>query len=258
VATNPTPIPSQDDEERRRRETGEMTILEHLLELRMRVMWMGIAVVLGMCVFFAPPIGFRVVEFLKEPAVRQIEDFNPQAITPMENIVVYFKVALLGGLTLAMPMIVFQTFRFISPALTPGEKRWAYPIAFGASAMFVLGMAFAYTIVLPQAYGFLFQFGTEEIAESAPTISSYMDLTTRLILVVGLAFETPILIMGLAKFGIVSAQRLRRGWRFAIVIAFIASAILTPTPDPVTQTLVAGPIVILYFLGVGLAWFVRR
>jgi sec-independent protein translocase protein TatC len=257
VATNPTPIPPDDDEERRRK-AGEMTILEHLLELRMRVMWIAIAIVLGMCVFFAPPVGFRVIEFLKEPALKHIEDFAPQAITPMENIVVYFKVALLGGIALAMPMIVFQTFRFISPALMPNEKRWVYPIAFGSTGMFALGMAFAYYVVLPQAYGFLFQFGADEIAVPAPTISSYMDLTTRLILVVGLAFETPIVIMGLAKFGIVSAQRLRRAWRFAIVIAFIASAILTPTPDPVTQTLVAGPIIVLYFLGVGLAWFVRK
>jgi len=235
-----------------------MTILEHLLELRMRVMWMAIAIVLGMCVFFAPPVGFRVIEFLKEPALKHIEDFAPQAITPMENIVVYFKVALLGGVALAMPMIVFQTFRFISPALMPNERRWVYPIAIGSTGMFALGMAFAYFVVLPQAYGFLFQFGAEEIAAPAPTISSYMDLTTRLILVVGLAFETPIVIMGLAKFGIVSSRRLLRAWRFAIVIAFIASAILTPTPDPVTQTLVAGPIIVLYFLGIGLAWFVRR
>lgn len=157
-----------------------------------------------------------------------------------------------------MPMIIFQTFRFISPALMPNEKRWIYPVTIGASAMFVLGVMFAYFIVLPMAYGFLFQFGAEQIADPTPTISSYMDLTTRLILVCGLVFETPVIIMGLAKFGLVTAGKLWRMWRFAIVIAFVASAVLTPTPDPVTQTLVAGPIVVLYFLGIGLAWLVRR
>lgn len=259
MATNITPLPRDEEPESARRPApGEMTLLEHLLELRMRVMWMGIAVVAGMLVFFVPQFGFGAIELLKAPAASRLEHFQTQAITPMENIVVYFKVAMLGGLAFGMPMIVFQTFRFVSPGLMPNEKRWAYPIAIGASTMFVLGMAFAYYVVLPAAYGFLFQFGAEQIANPTPTISSYIDLTTRLILVCGLVFETPVLIMGLAKFGIVSAGRLWRGWRFAVVAAFVASAILTPTPDPVTQTLVAGPIVVLYFLGIGLAWLVRR
>ena len=260
MATNITPIPREPDEEPQRgsRVAGEMTILEHLQELRTRVFWMAIAVTAGMVVFFVPAIGFRVIEFLKDPAVRQLGSFHAQAITPMENIVVYFKVALMGGLAVGMPMVVFQTFRFISPALTPGEKRWVYPITFGASSMFVIGMAFAYYVVLPTAYGFLFKFGAEEIADPTPTISSYMDLTIRLILICGLVFETPILIMGLAKLGLVTARRLLHLWRFAIVIVFIIAAILTPTPDPVTQTLVAGPMVLLYFLGIGLAWLVRR
>ena len=237
---------------------GEMTILEHLLELRKRVFWMAIAVTLGMVAFFVPKVGFEAIEFLKAPATSQLENFETQAISPMENLVVYFKVALLGGLSLGMPMIVFQTLGFVTPALTPGEKKWIFPITIGASAAFAIGLAFSYYVVLPAAYGFLFQFGAEEIANPTPTISSYMDLTTRLILVGGITFETPIIIMGLAKFGLVTARKLLGMWRFAIVGAFVVSAVLTPTPDPVTQTLVAGPIIVLYFIGIGLAWFVRR
>jgi sec-independent protein translocase protein TatC len=237
---------------------GTMTLLEHLLELRKRVTWMAAAVLVGMVVFFIPPVGFAAIEFLKEPALSQNTNFQTQAITPMENIVTFFRVALLGGLAIGMPMLVYQSMRFVTPALTPSERRWVYPIVIGASLSFVLGMAFAYYLVLPPAFAFLFSFGAEEIADPNPTISSYMDLTTRLILILGFVFETPIIVMGLAKLGIVSARQLLGFWRWAIVGAFAISAVATPTPDPVVQTLVAGPMLVLFFVGIGLAWFVRR
>ncbi len=234
-----------------------MTLLEHLLELRNRVIWAGLAVIVGMSIFLWPRLGFGAIEFLTEPAVAQNPSFRAQAISPMENIVTYFRVALLGGLSLGMPMIVYQTLRFVTPALTPSEKRWVLPVTIGASLAFLLGMTFAYYIVLPAAYGFLFSFGSS-FADPTPTISSYMDLTTRLIMVLGFVFETPIVIMGLAKFGLVSARKLWGFFRYAVVIAFIIAAVATPTPDPITQALVGGPIVVLYLVGIGLAWIVRR
>ncbi len=238
-------------------EGGEMTLLEHLYELRSRVTWSAAAVIVGMLPFFYPEIGFGAIDFLTEPAKQQNDDFQAQAITPMENIVTYFRVALLGGVAIGMPVLIYQVLAFVTPALTPQEKRWVLPVVIGASLSFILGLAFGYLIVLPTAYGFLFSFG-RDFAEIAPTISSYMDLTTRLLLVMGLVFETPIVIMGLAKFGVVSAKKLLGWWRFALVGSFLISAIATPTPDPITQTLVGGPIFILYMLGIGLAWFVRR
>lgn len=238
-------------------EGGEMTLLEHLFELRSRVTWSAAAVVVGMIPFFVPDIGKGAIDFLIEPARQQNPDFQAQAITPMENIVTYFRVALLGGIGLGMPMLIYQVLAFVTPAMTPQEKRWILPVVVGASLSFVLGLAFGYLIVLPTAYGFLFTFG-RDFAEIAPTISSYMDLTTRLLMVMGLVFETPIVIMGLAKLGVVSAKKLLGWWRFALVGSFLISAIATPTPDPITQTLVGGPIFILYMLGIGLAWFVKR
>jgi len=214
-------------------------------------------VVTGMLPFFAPPIGFWLIERLLEPAVSQNPDFRAQAITPMENIVVYFRVALLGGITIGMPMLIYQVLRFVSPALTPGEKRWVFPVVVGASLAFLVGVAFGYFVVLPAAYGFLFTFGSD-IADPTPTISSYMDLTIRLILVMGFVFETPIFVMGLAKFGVVTAGRLWKWKPWALVACFAISAVATPTPDPVTQTLVAAPMVVLYFVGIALAWLVRR
>ncbi|MDA0364904.1 MAG: twin-arginine translocase subunit TatC [Chloroflexi bacterium] len=238
-------------------EGGTMTLLEHLQELRGRVAWSGAAVFAGMLLFFIPPVGFASIDFLLRPATDQIPNFRAQAISPMENIVVYFRVALLGGVALGMPMLVYQVLRFVTPALTPGERRWVLPVVVASSGMFALGLAFGYLIMLPAAYGFLFKFGNE-FADITPTISSYIDLTTRLLLVSGVVFETPIVIMGLAKFRLVTARKLWGWWRWALLGAFILSAVLTPTPDPVTQTLVAMPMVVLYFVGIGLAWLIRR
>ena len=239
---------------------GTMTLLEHLLELRTRITWMGAAVLVGMVVFFFPPLGppqFAAIDFLKEPALKQNPNFTLQAISPMENIVAFFRVALLGGIALGMPMLVYQSMRFVTPALTPSEKRWVCPIAIGASLAFIGGLAFAYFIVLRFAFGFLGKFGND-FADINWTVSTYLDLTTRLLFVLGAVFEMPILIMGFAKLGIVSARGLLGFWRWAIVGAFAISAVATPTPDPVVQTLVAGPMLVLYFVGIGLAWLVRR
>ena len=234
---------------------GEMTLLDHLLELRGRVTWMAGAVVLGMSIFFIPKVGFATIEFLLEPANRN-PDFEAQAITPLENLVTYFRVALMGGVALGMPVLVYQTLRFITPALTPQETRWIYPLVIAATLSFVGGMAFAYWVVLPPAYAFLFTFGSS-FATPSPTITSYMDLTIRLIGILGFVFELPIFIMGLARLRVVQWRRLLGWWRYAIIGSFIVSAIATPTIDPVTQSLVAGPMVILYFVGIALAWVVR-
>ena len=235
----------------------ELTLLEHLIELRNRVTWAAAAVVGGMLVLFVPAIGFRVIEFLLEPARQTIPDFKPQYIEPMENVVTYFRVALLGGLTIGMPMIIYQTVRFVGPALTPTEKRWMYPIVIGGSLAYLGGMAFAFIVVLPPAMDFLLTFGSE-FAEPDIRIGNYINFVTRIMFVMGLVFETPILVMGLARLGVVSAGQLLRYWRFAVVGAFIISAIATPTIDPITQSLVAGPIIVLYFVGIALAWLVRR
>lgn len=234
-----------------------MTLMEHLMELRKRVTWVAIAVVLGMSVFFVPAIGFRVIEALLGPARQAVPDFRPQYIEPLENIVVYFRVALLGGITVAMPMIVFQVLAFVTPALTPQEKRWVFPIVAGATISFLLGLAFSFFVVLPFTLDFLLTFG-ESFAEADWRIGNYIDFVTRMLLVLGLVFETPLIVMGLAKFRVVTARKLLKYWRFAVVAAFLIAAIVTPTIDPVTQSLVGGPIIVLYFVGIGLAWLVRR
>lgn len=238
---------------------GSMTLLEHLLELRTRMTWIAGAVIAGSFLFFLPPIGFRLIGVLLHPARVAIgdPDWRLQFIEPLEMIVTFFQVGLLGGVTVAMPVIVYHVLRFVSPALTRRERLWVVPIAVGASICFVLGLAFAYWVVLPLTLNFLLTFG-DEFAEPDLRIGNYINFVTRLLLVLGLVFETPLVVMGLAKLGAVRAGQLLRRWRIAVVGSFLVSAIVTPTIDPVTQSLVAGPMILLYFVGIGLAWLVRR
>jgi sec-independent protein translocase protein TatC len=238
-------------------EGGEMTLLEHLLELRTRITIMAVAVALGMAIFFVPAIGFRFIEALLAPARESVPDFRPQFIEPMENIAVFFRVALLGGITVAMPVVVYQVLRFITPALTKNEKRWLFPLVFGATLSFLGGLAFGYYVVLPFTLKFLLTFGST-FAEADWRIGNYINFVTRMLLVLGLVFETPLLVMALAKMRLVTARQLLRQWRYAVILSFVLAAIVTPTIDPVTQSLVGGPIVALYFAGIGLAWLVRR
>ena len=230
------------------------TLREHLEELRFRLFISAVFVVIGLVVsvFF----GERLIDFLKEPAEKKNPDFHLQFIEPFELFVTYFRVSLLGGLILGMPMIVYQGLRFVGPGLKPGERRWLYGTTAGAFALFLAGVAFAYYVALPPALDFLLGFG-DGLAEPNIRVGSYVDFVTRLLFWTGVAFETPLVVMYLARFGIVTAGQLLRWWRYAIVVAFVIAAIVTPTIDPVTQSIVAGPIIVLYFLGIVLALFVQ-
>ena len=230
------------------------TIMEHLRELRHRVMMSAIGVVIGLVISAVFADDF--IEFLKEPAEEKHPGLQLQFIEPFENFVTYFRVSLLGGLVVGMPMIVFQALRFVTPALHRNERWWLYGTVAGATGLFLGGVAFAYYIALPPALDFLLNFNND-LAQPNIRIGSYVDFVTRLLFWTGVAFQTPIIVMYLARFGIVRARQLLEWWRLAVVGAFVVSAIVTPTIDPVTQSLVAGPIIVLYFLGIVLAVIVQ-
>jgi sec-independent protein translocase protein TatC len=248
TAQAPPPTPDRDPNEK------YLTLIEHLQEIRYRVMVSAIAVVIGLGIsaYFADSF----IEFLKQPAEDRNPNFQLQFIEPFENFVVYFRVSLLGGLALAMPVIVYQILRFVSPALRGNERKWLYGTALGATGLFLLGVAFAYYVALPPALDFLLNFNTD-LAQPNIRIGAYIDFVTRLLFWTGVSFETPLIVMYLARFGIVRAGQLMRWWRQAIVAAVAVAAVVTPTIDPVTQSLVAGPIIVLYFIGVILAFFVQ-
>jgi len=233
-----------------------LTLLEHLQELRRRLIIASLAVLMGLGVSFFFAGDF--IEFLKEPGNTREFDLELQFIEPFELFATYFRVALLGGLIIAMPVIVYQVLAFASPGLNPNERRWAWGTVVGATGLFLGGVAFAYYVALPPALQFLLDPPIGEgLAEPNIRIGSYIDFVTRLLFWSGVSFETPVVIMYLARFGIVSAGQLWHWWRLAVVAAFVIAAIVTPTIDPVTQSLVAGPIIVLYFIGIGLALLVQ-
>ncbi|MFQ5474039.1 MAG: twin-arginine translocase subunit TatC, partial [Dehalococcoidia bacterium] len=203
-----------------------LTLMEHLKELRFRVFMSAIGVVIGLAI--SAVFGEEIIDFLKRPAEAKSEDFQLQFIEPFELFVTYFRVSLLGGLILGMPMIVYQGLRFVSPALRGGERAWLYLTVFGASGLFLSGVAFAYYIALPPALDFLLNFG-DDLAEPNIRVESYIDFVTRLLFWTGVTFQTPLVIMYLARFRIVSARQLLKWWRIAIVMAFVIAAIVTPT-----------------------------
>jgi sec-independent protein translocase protein TatC len=246
--------PERPDSERSER---YLTLVEHLQELRYRLTISSIAVVLGLAI--STYFGDELIDFLKRPGEsRSDTDLSLQFIEPFELFGTYFRVALLGGVGLAMPVIVYQILAFVTPGLRQEERAWLLWTVVGASGLFLAGVAFAYYVALPPALDFLLSppFG-EGLAEPNIRISSYIDFVTRLLFWSGVSFETPLVVMYLARFRIVTAGQLLKWWRYALVAAFVISAVVTPTWDPVTQTVVAGPIIVLYFLGIGLAFIVQ-
>jgi sec-independent protein translocase protein TatC len=155
-----------------------------------------------------------------------------------------------------MPVIVYELLAFVGPGLTRQERRWIYPIVLGASLSFLGGAAFAYYVELPPALRFLLGF-SGDVATPFIKIGSYINFVTRLMLVTGVVFELPLIVMGLAKLGVVTSRRLLGWWRYALVLAFVVAAVVTPSIDPVTQSLVAAPIIVLYFAGIILAKLVE-
>jgi sec-independent protein translocase protein TatC len=232
-----------------------LTIIEHLQELRTRVMWCAIALVVGVGVSIWPLTRYTI-HFLVIPAQDTRAGFKLHQFQLLDYWSTYFRVSLLLGIAIAMPMIMYQLLAFIAPGLTRQERRWLYPIVIGASFMFVLGMAFGYYAELPPALKFLLDPKNKDV-EPTIGVATYIDTVTRLLLITGLVFEMPFVIMGMAKIGVVTSKRLLGWWRYAILFAVVLAAIVTPSIDPVTQMVVAMPILVLYFVGIGLAKLVE-
>jgi sec-independent protein translocase protein TatC len=232
-----------------------LTLFEHLAELRSRLVVTAFGV--GATTIFSLFFTTRVLQFLLTPAKEAYPNFKPIFIEPMENVSVYFEIALLLGIIIAMPVILYEIFMFVTPALTRKERRWVFPIVFGAFLFFLLGVVFAYLVALEPALKFFLNFGSD-FATPQIRIGKYIDFVTHLVLWTGLFFETPLVMMGLAILGIVSARGFLRLWRYAIVLGFLFAAFVIPAISPLAQTIVAAPIIGLYFIGVLLAWLVQR
>lgn len=232
-------------------EESSMTLMEHLVELRSRLVWVGGALIITTLI--AMIFAWDIVEIINRP----LRGYVPQAIGPTDNLVVFFKVALTSGAAMAMPVIMYQLIAFVTPGLYPHERRALILIMPGAMVLFVTGVVFAFFIMLPPAVRFLQGFGGDRI-RTEWTASLYIGFVTRVTFWIGVAFQTPLVIAFLARIGLVGGPALLRFWRQAIVIIAIAAAFITPTIDPVNMTIVMGPLIGLYFLSVGVAYLLYR
>lgn len=224
----------------------EMTVLQHLEELRYRLIVAGVATLVGMAIA-AIWLTWPVMHLLIDPA-----GIKPQAIRPGETFFAYFEVALVVGAALAMPVIVYQLMRFILPALHPHERRALFLAIPAITLAFLIGLSFGFFVVIPVAVRYLMGFGGDLIAQNW-SIDAYLSFVSTLLFWIGVSFETPIIIFFLARLGAVNARQLSALRRYALVGAFVVAAIITPTPDPLNQAIVGIPIYLLYELGVLLA-----
>ena len=221
---------------------------EHLGELRRRLMWSAIAM-FGTAIvslFFAT----YLFTILKRPA----GDIQLIFLKPAEMILTYFKVGLMCGVVVALPFLVYQVLLFVRPAMESEQERqnfkWLLLLAVPfALAFFVGGLAFAYFVLLPFALKYLFQFGSE-IAQPQWAISEYISFVLNILFWIGIAFETPLIILVLSRMGVVSAQQLQSKRKYAIIIVALVAAVITPTPDPFNMLLVMGPLYLLFELGI--------
>ncbi|MBC8122651.1 MAG: twin-arginine translocase subunit TatC [Gemmatimonadaceae bacterium] len=223
----------------------EMTLTEHLDELRIRLFYVfgTLAVAVSGCFVFVNP----VVEWLQRPAGAGVEFIQT---TPGEYFWVSFKVAGYCGLMLAAPMILYQLIRFVLPGLSRREQKFLVPIVLGSSVLFVVGVAFAYWVMAPAALSFFSSYGAEVVKQTW-TIEKYFDLVLVMLLSTGIVFQLPVLQVLLGVTGIVTSERMFGLWRYVAVFAVALGAVVTPSTDPFTQIFLAGAVTVLYFGGAG-------
>ena len=231
--------------------SDKLTVIGHLDELRQRLLKSLIALVITTLIslLFAK----QIFNILIAPA----GDINLIYIELTEMVGTYMKVALASGIVLATPYLIYHLLMFISPGLTQKEKKYVYLILPWVTLMFIAGVIFGYFILVPPATKFLISFGSD-IAIPQIKIGNYISIVTRLLLCIGAVFETPVVILFLARLGIVTPKMLSSKRRHAMVTAFILAAIITPTFDPVNQSLVAAPLIVLYEMSIWLAKLVQR
>jgi sec-independent protein translocase protein TatC len=227
-------------------EAAVMPLLDHLRELRNRLIraFIALMVTTSASLVFAK----RVLIILIAP----MGSTHPLALKPTESLGNYMKVALICGVTLAMPVIVYQVGRFLAPGLTKKEKRYVFLLVPGATVCFVTGVAFAYYVMLPAAIPFLQGF-LSDIVSQQWALGEYLSFITSLLLWIGMAFELPLFVYFLAKIGLIDAKTLSKNRKYAVVVIAVLAAVITPTVDPLNMALVMGPLIVLYEVGVILA-----
>ena len=240
-----------------RAELPGMSLMEHLEELRKRLIhsFIYIGIGFGIAYFFHQ----RIVRFMVEPITKALGangmDTRLVYLNPIEPLNFYLKIAFFGGVILASPFVLYQVWLFISPGLYKHERRYVFPFMAATVTLFFSGAFMGYYYVYPHALTFLIHFGDQ--FKPMVTINEYMGLFLTVVLGLGVVFEMPILIFFLALFGIVNSRFLWKNARYAILIIFIIAGILAPTPDPLSMVVFSTPMLILYAISIGVAHLVH-
>lgn len=228
-----------------------MSLFDHLEELRRRIFYALLAVGVGIAGCFAGVN--KIVQLLEIPAMgaRFLQ------LSPGEYFFVSIKVAAYSGALVASPFILYQIIAFVLPGLTRRERRLLGPIVLGSSVLFALGLVFAYLALIPAALNFFMRYGAE-VVEQFWSIDRYFEFVLLLLFSTALAFQVPVVQLLLGLLNIVSAKQMIAGWRFVVVGAVVLGAVLTPSTDPLTQSLLGGAVIGLYFVGIGLVRLIGR
>jgi sec-independent protein translocase protein TatC len=231
-----------------------LDVVEHIDELRAGLLRSVLYVAIGFAISWK--YRDKLMAWLEYPAYEGagragLDDFSFHIFEPAGGIMLMMQVALLGGVVLAFAGIVAEGWKFVSPGMTRRERGYVYLVIPSSVVLFAGGIWFCY-VVTPQAFAFLIMFNTQLGVEPEFILGSYLRFFMRLLLVFGLAFQMPLVMMFLGRVGLVSAATFARSWRWAVVIILVIAAIVTPTPDPFNMMLLAGPMILLYFLSLGL------
>ena len=250
-------MPETEPETGTKPELRGMSFLEHLEELRRRIIYCVIAVAVTFLVGWWK--ADRIFAFMQGPIVTALHahklDEKLVYTNPVDPFNMYLKVGFIAGLFIASPFVLYQVWAFIAPGLYRNERRYVLPFLFSTVGLFLAGGAFGYKIVYPAALDFLIGYGAQ--FQPMITIHEYTNLFLTVILGMGIVFEMPILIFFLALMGIVSAGWMWRNLRYSILAIFIIAAIVTPTPDILNMCIFAAPMLALYVLSIGIAWMVH-
>lgn len=236
---------------------GEMPFLDHLEELRWRLLWSLLAAFVCVGVGFFLVMRFDVLGVLIEPIRPFLGDTRLKYLSPTDPFFVTLKLGILVGLVLAAPIVIYQIWAFLSPALMPAERRAIIPSLYLGVVLFAMGVAMAYLIVLPVTLEFTMGFQTESL-EQAITIDAYLAVVTRLLLAFGLVFEMPVVILILSALGLVTPEFLASKRRHAVVGITILSAVITPGDVITVTVLMMVPLVLLYEFSITLSRMVSR
>jgi sec-independent protein translocase protein TatC len=231
---------------------AKMTFLEHLDELRKRIVISVAAIAVGCAIAFA--FVDRIYAFVMDPLYAMLPKHSALVYTePTEAFILWVWMAFLAGLILAMPIVLWQVWLFIAPGLYQKEKRLAIPFIVLASVGFLTGAAFTHFLLFPWMWTFFASFAGEKLT-FYPRIEPVFDLYVKMILGMGLVFQMPALVYVLSRIGLVTARFLVRSFKYAILVIFVLAAVITPSGDMLTQTMFALPMIGLYLISIVIAW----